>query len=376
MSYIDSNGIYTATELADKLSADYHIKCRVDVNSDGLKLYTFNYDQINSPKMEPIVQACRGLVLKENLDVAAYCLPRFFNLGEALDVTDQFVWDKPFTVQEKADGSLIKIYNVNNHWEIGTRGTATAEVPNYTGQLFRDMVIKAMGFSCEKAFQRYAKLYFQHYYTYILEFISPDNRVVTPYTKAELVLLDVLGNDGKSVPFTEIEEEYVILREINIRPLKTYRLSTRKDVVQRVNTLSELQEGFVLRDVNGLRIKVKSETYVAVHKLRGDSIPTPKRIAELVVTNETEEYLAYFPEERERFTKYLRKWEIITSVAEDQFNHANQLANQKDFALEIRGCLLLPAMFTARTKNTSFSEALADLRTKIKVDTLLSLITV
>lgn len=44
----------------------------------------FNYSQIDSPKQNPIVMECRGLVLdmNNNWELVARSFPRFFNYGE------------------------------------------------------------------------------------------------------------------------------------------------------------------------------------------------------------------------------------------------------------------------------------------------------
>jgi len=42
-----------------------------------------NYDQIESPKFNPIVDECRGLILwKKGFDIAARSYTRFWNVGE------------------------------------------------------------------------------------------------------------------------------------------------------------------------------------------------------------------------------------------------------------------------------------------------------
>jgi hypothetical protein len=368
--FINKHNISDARQLGSLLKEHFSIKMREEVNVNGVNLLTFNYDQIESPKMNPIVQECRGLVLLEDLTVAAWCMPRFFNLGEALEVTDHFEWSQPFTVEEKADGSLIKVYHVEGHWEIGTRGTATAMVENYTGMLFRDMVIKALGFASESDFQTNAERCLDVGSTYIFEFTSPDNRVVTPYQKDCMVLLDVI-KEGLSL---DKVNEFEFFKHWNVRLPNVYLVNNRNDLVKMVNNLEGLQEGFIIKDVNGLRIKVKSEAYVAVHKLRGESIPSTRRIAELVVTNETDEYLAYFPEETRRFKPFVDAWIQFVVDQEIIYNSAKDIESQKDFALAVKDSPLSGAMFGARAKNASFKDELANMRSNSKIDKLLEYI--
>ena len=61
-----------------KLTDVYGIKVK---DYPEQKLVVLNYDQINSPKMEPIVQECRGLILDYALNVVCRPFDRFFNYG-------------------------------------------------------------------------------------------------------------------------------------------------------------------------------------------------------------------------------------------------------------------------------------------------------
>ena len=85
-------------------------------------LVILNYDQIESPKMDPIVQECRGLVIElHTWNVIARAFNRFFNAEEALDINKNFDWNR-FDAFEKADGSLVLVYWYKE-WRINTRGS-------------------------------------------------------------------------------------------------------------------------------------------------------------------------------------------------------------------------------------------------------------
>jgi hypothetical protein len=58
-------------------------------------------------------------------------------------------------------------------------------------------------------------------------------------------------------------------------------------------------EGYVVKDKDYNRIKVKSPSYVAVHHLISDL--SDKRLLELIRKNEVSEFLTYFPE----YKKYI-----------------------------------------------------------------------
>ena len=84
-----------------------------------LDLIILNYSQIESPKTHPTVRLCRSLVTDLEYNIVAQGFRRFFNLGE---VDDPFDWDN-FVIQEKIDGSYIKLFWHQDRWIVTTRNT-------------------------------------------------------------------------------------------------------------------------------------------------------------------------------------------------------------------------------------------------------------
>ena len=154
-----------------------------------------NYCQIESPKNNPITIECRSLILSyPDGNVISRSFDRFFNYGEMPDFYADFDINRS-VVAEKADGSLIKVYfsPATNQWEISTRSQAFAEGPHAIGGVFRDWVLRAMNLT-ELEFQGAMVDVGNKDYTYIMEYVSPHNRIVTLYEKSEMVLLAVRSN--------------------------------------------------------------------------------------------------------------------------------------------------------------------------------------
>jgi len=88
-----------------------------------------NYDQIESPKVNPIVIECRALILeRDTLDVAARSYDRFFNYGECPEYYTDFMIERS-VIMQKVDGSLMLAWwNAHgNQWELSTRSMIFAE---------------------------------------------------------------------------------------------------------------------------------------------------------------------------------------------------------------------------------------------------------
>lgn len=360
VEYIKEHGI-------EKLTEEFAIKVKEYPEENLLVL---NYDQIKSPKMHPIVIECRGLILDTDLNVVCRPFDRFFNIEETKDTID-FIPDKT-EVFEKVDGSLIKVYYYNNKWNIATRGTAFAESDNYTGESFESLVIAAFGCDSVEDFQQKMKSVPKGY-THIFEYVSPKNKIVTPYTEDKMVLLSIRCNktgielgDYDSIAYSA----YRLLDScgLNVRAAKAYYFDSKEELLNTVQNLPGLQEGFVLYK-DGKRVKIKSDTYVRVHRLRGDGVLTPKRIAELVVVNEVDEYLSYFSEDEHLIQQYVESYNTMLEEANDVFLKNNLIKNQKDFAMSVKNKCYSGILFSARKNNTTpYTEFVTlPVPTKIKI---------
>ena len=183
--FIKANGVMALAE------APLNIKVR-EYPEQGY--FMLNYDQIESPKSDPISMECRSLIVDKDGNIISRSFDRFFNFGEMPEFYADFDISRA-VVATKYDGSLIKVYwsPATNRWEISTRSQAFAEGPHAIGGIFRDWVLKAMGLS-ELEFQNCMNKEGNKEWTYIMEYISPFNRIVTRYEESSVVLLAVREN--------------------------------------------------------------------------------------------------------------------------------------------------------------------------------------
>lgn len=323
------------------------------------RIVLLDYHMIDSPKMHPVVIECRSLILLlDTFGVVSRKFDRFFNYGEALDYYHDFDLSRS-VIMEKADGSLIGVYHHNGKWHISTRGMAFAEGEHVMGGTFREKVLEAFGLS-EEDFQSVFSV-FNKNLTFVFEYISPENRIVTKYEKPEMVLLSI--NDGKKE--WDYETMYCNLMYYgvrNIRKVKTYDASDMDEVVKLANSLPDLQEGFVIYDpVSNKRMKVKSSLYVVAHSIRGnDPLPTKKNLLRLLFTGELGEFCAYFPEWSEKALDIQREVDNAyreLAIAWDRYKH---LESQKDFALGVKDVPYNGILFQARKMNKTVNESWND----------------
>lgn len=326
IEYIRQHGL-------DALERDFAIKPKV--YAEGL--IVLNYDQINSPKAHPVVMECRGLILDSEYNVVCRSFDRFFNLGEApetqahIDMTKAVCFDK-------VDGSLIRIYYWGGKWNIATRGTAFAESEvNGFGITFRELVERAIGDKIENI-----EAGFDKDVTYTFEFTSMENRVVTRYTGYTLHFLAARHN--KTGEFVHGRDQAA---SIGAMFPNEYRFDTTAACAETASKLPNLQEGYVLYQ-DGIPVcKIKSPAYCAVHLLRGEGL-NPKRISELVLTGEQDEYIAYFPEDAEYIRPYVKALELTLNAICSVWYKNRNIESQKDFALAVKDYPFSAVLFYLR----------------------------
>jgi T4 RnlA family RNA ligase len=344
-----------------KLTLAFGIKVK-DYPEQGIVV--LNYDQIESPKMDPVVVECRGLILDYNLNVLCRPFDRFFNYGEAftdkMDLTG-------YTYQPKLDGSLIKVYWLGGSWRIATRGTAFAESDvGGWGITFEELTLRALGFDSLVMFSEAMEDEgMPQHYTCLLELTAMENRVVTYYSEPSVTLLAVRNNQSGDYAPAENYATYFWKTNSVVSGL------TIEDIIQKADSLKNLEEGFVGYDQQGVpRIKIKSAAYVAVHHIRGEGL-NPKRVAELVISGEEEEYLTYFPEDRDTILPYSNSLSKLISELEVAMFKNHKIKDQKEFALAIKDVYSKSVLFTARKLNIPVAEAFHGGTMQAKVKALL-----
>ena len=337
--YIRKSGEFVL-KLTDFIKNDFYWEqnlqekpyCLTIKRKDGF--ISFNYSQIDSDFYNPLVKECRGIILEEEtLKPVCYGFKKFGNYGEGY--VDNINWNTA-RVQEKIDGSIIKLWNYNDNWNVSTNGTIDAKEAGFVDisdyNSYYDLFMQAVN-NVGLDFDTLNKDN-----TYMFELISPFNRVVVPHQNINIVHIGTRNNET--------------LQEINInigvnKP-REYSFKSIEECIRIASELPFTEEGYVVVDDNWNRVKVKSPAYVAVHHLRNNGVVTKKRVLELILKNDQEEFLSYYPEYTEIFKEVKYKlndfisdmnWCILTAI------HDDKLYNRKRFAEFAKTTKCPPLMF-------------------------------
>jgi hypothetical protein len=308
-------------------------KYGISVSEKYDDIVVLNYSQIDSPKFDPLVRECRGLILeKGSWNVVARSFDRFFNYGECPDASKYDITKA--IVQEKLDGSLVTAYWRYDRWNFSTRKMAFAEGENSFGVSFRQVIDKA--FDVKRLNDSVKEDWCP-----VFELTSPETRVVKRYSDYRLNLIGCRNRVScEELTSAQLDKMAEVLRVP--RP-KQYSMSSFEEVVKNSKELPELDEGYVcvwdndeLPTGSFYRLKIKNPAYLAVAHMRDNGEHSEKRIICLVMLNEQEEYLSYFPEDRQLFQKYVDTWKKIREDVDGTWSRVKHIEDQKSFALEVK----------------------------------------
>lgn len=321
------------------LSLTYH---------DTLPLVIVNYDQIDSPKYDPLACQCRGLVLElDTWNVVAKSFDRFFNLGEDQERQKDFVWNDCYC-NEKLDGSLVLLYCYEGNWLANTRGSFAQGEINDSGVKWQDLIWQCLNTAVDLT-------QLNPECTYVFELCSLYNKVVTEYCVPFISLLTIVNN--RTLQEYNQHEVDVLHQAIGIkspRPINYYFNSVEavKYAMDIKGKENPTFEGFVLMDRNGMRIKCKTTEYISLFHLRGNNnIFSPKYLVPLVLKGEIEEVVTYFKE----VEPHLRMVADKIGQAENElikvWQRNHDKPTKKEFALSVIGQTpFVSLLFTAYEK--------------------------
>lgn len=284
-------------------------------------LVCFKYSQIDSDFNEPLVRECRGIILeKDTWKIVCYPFKKFFNYGEAY--ADEIDWETA-KVTSKEDGSLIKIYNYNGEWRVGTNSTIDAEDAVLNSPYYRNFreLFDVAADNCKFDFDR-----LDPNYTYLMELCSRYNTIVVPYDEPKLFHIGTRNN----ITCEEVEVD------IGIEKPKQYMLSSLDDCIAMAATFDFTKEGFVVVDKNYHRVKVKSEDYVKAHRMISNNKVSEEKILSLICSGEEEEFLSYFPTYTTIFQDIKIKRDklkyLFYEIKKEVFSLKEKGMKRKDFA--------------------------------------------
>ena len=304
-------------------------------------LVCLKYSQLESPFAEQVVRECRGIILDEANDwaVVSYPYNKFFNHGEQLAA--EIDWTTA-TFEPKLDGSLMTLYSYDGRWLVQSSGTAdgNGEVGDF-GFSFADLfwqVWEEKGYSTKELDVNLC---------YMFELETPYNRVVV---KQEENCLTLHGVRNIKTLKEECPHSEGWINEFDILP--SIPVDNLDYLLHEAKTLDPMvQEGFIVRDSQFNRIKIKTEQYVRLSHFREGM--TRNKLLAIAINNEGSEFVSYFKEYAEVYTDLAEKYDRLVAKVQKIWTSTSRYTNQKDFALRVKDYPFSGALFQLKAGKVS-----------------------
>jgi hypothetical protein len=300
-------------------------------------LVLLKYHSIDSPMNEEIAQDCRGIILDEADNWKIVCFPyrKFFNFGEPFAATLDV---RTMKVYEKLDGSLMSLHWYRGKWRVSSSGSPDAS-GNVNGsektfaQLFWEVFdllqyrLPAVNSQTDGSV-----------INYFFELMTNENRIVVAHPTPRLVLHGARYIDEKrqNIFCAELPPAKAYYDVFNWEIVKIYDFKTIEEIVEFAKTIDpSMSEGFVVRDANWNRLKIKAPDYVRLHHCK-NNLNSFKNLVGLVISNEVHEFLSYFPDMQETFENIKALVLCLTEEIDSKYEEVKGIADQKTFALTIQ----------------------------------------
>ena len=232
-------------ELYEGLAREVAAGNVVRTSDGGLELFLYSTRCIYDRGWNLFSMISRGLVLDPGARrVVATPFPKFFNYGEVVTA----VPDLPFEVTEKVDGSLVVVFRHGGRWRATTKGAFESEQAAWATRYLNERLEPA-GLDQDT--------------TYLCEAVYRENRIVVPYAFEGLVLLSAYDAGGDELDRPRLAEAAAAS---GMRLVEAHAYDSLDGLVATTRALGLDREGFVVRFTNGMRLKLKGEEYLRVHR--------------------------------------------------------------------------------------------------------------
>lgn len=250
---------------------------------------------------------CRGITFDDKGNCVCRPFEKFFNLNENEWVQEHNLDFKNSIAFEKVDGSMVTPVYIESY------GSSVLKTKK---SFHSDVAFQANQFANEDFFDICDVLLLEYGITPIFEFIGPTNKIVIDYDETKFVLLTGRYiRSGKYIDLNELVNllgsrvSYSKVARANIITPKVFDLGTDelKKAVEKEND----KEGWVILLNNGLRVKVKTDWYLAQHNLMSVewdfNAKTVKGVARLIASNEIDDYRSHLNEDQKRAVEWIEK---------------------------------------------------------------------
>ncbi|AWD90388.1 RNA ligase and tail fiber protein attachment catalyst [Erwinia phage Cronus] len=282
------------------------------------RVFSYNYASYSDWLQEGALE-CRGILFEVDQDgnavrIMSRPMEKFFNLNET-PFTMNLDLSKVAYGMDKADGSLVSTFVDQDVLFMKSKTSVSSEQALAANGILNDIdhaALQARALELAKAG-----------YTLNFEYVAPDNRIVLPYEKKALILLNIRHNDtGEYVSYNDI------FADAALRPylVKIYDNLDSEVAVENIRATEGI-EGYVFVMEDGLKFKLKTDWYVALHRTK-DSITKNEALFEAVVTGASDDLRSLFAEDTWALAKIQAFESVYLDYLRTSIERLNTLYNE------------------------------------------------
>jgi hypothetical protein len=303
----DLNWKEKVTTLKRELSEEKNNASRYILKYDKSKLDSTNTDTLGLFRS----------IITDSKNIIAFSPPKSRNYDNFVNNNK----DADLDFQEYAEGTMINMFydDISEGWELSTRSNIGGKYCYYdsTKSTFRDMFLTAFT-DMELEFSNFKKGYS---YSFVVQ--HPENRIVVPFNKAQLILTNVYKIDGTTVEEMDLGNNGVWIDSEAYSKLKFPRtldklmdltdnsIETINNTITTGNIDYTIVGAVISNRKTGDRLKIRNPTYEYVRQLRGNNVKLQFQYYYLRRYGRVKEFLKYYPEmssELETYRKQLHNW--------------------------------------------------------------------
>jgi hypothetical protein len=268
----------------------------------------------------------RSVILNSLNNVVGFAPPKSLLADKFMEMYSSPT-DKNIIAQEFIEGTMINVFfdpsvGLTGCWQIATRSTVGANISFFKGatKTFNDMFMEA----CAENKLIINTLNPMFCYSFVLQ--HPCNRIVLPFSKPQLYLVDVFqivhdNGNIKSVKVypqnMSIVKQYGFWGLTTIRFPEIYEFTTYSELIEKFaspNTPYNIM-GIVIKNCDtNERCKIRNPIYEEVRQLRGNQPKMQYQYLCLRQAGKIPEFLKFYPETKNELSGYRDQLHMFTNT--------------------------------------------------------------
>lgn len=292
------------------------IECRTNNSNYKVIRYDKNFLCVD---LIPTYGLCRSVILNSANQVVGFAPPKSLH-------ADTFIQKYPentngIQAEEFVEGTMVNVFfdPCISAWEISTRNTVGATSSFYkssASKTFRQMFMEAAS-ECKLDIN---KLDTELCYSFVLQ--HPENRIVVPFSKAQLYLVGVykIDRNNNSVDYFDahgFKQKFNELLGTSVKFPEIYEFNKYSELIEKygsMNTSYDIVGVVIHNKETGERTKIRNPVYEQVRNLRGNQPKLQYQYLSLRKEGKVKDFLKFYPENKGEFSIFRDQVHLFTNT--------------------------------------------------------------